>query len=278
MLTYKNSAISYWRIGTGRRIVFCFHGYGEEGGIFEFLEKYAGAEYSFYALDVPFHGRTNWNEGSGFNPEDLQNIIREILVGEPAFSPVSSTPPDKSHPSLNLLGFSLGGRMALSLYQAIPRQIEKIVLLAPDGLKMNFWYWVATQTWMGRKLFWFTMKYPGWFFLFLRILNKLKLVNTSIFKFVNYYVGDKQVRKELYNRWISLRGFKPDPEKIKSLIKEFKTPIRLVYGKHDRIILPARGEKFRKGIEEYSRLNIIDSGHQLLHEKHAEEILESLKV
>jgi pimeloyl-ACP methyl ester carboxylesterase len=174
------------------------------------------------------------------------------------------------------MGFSLGGRMALSLFQLIPDKIEKIILLAPDGLKVNFWYWLATQTKAGNRFFGFTMKKPGWFFGFLKVLSKLKLVNASIFKFVNYYIGDQEVRRLLYSRWTTLRKIRPNVKKIKLLIKENKTPVRLIYGKHDRIILPSVGEKFRKEIEDYCTLSIIHSGHQVLHEKHIEEILPAL--
>ena len=73
-----------------------------------------------------------------------------------------------------------------------------MVLLAPDGLKVNFWYWLATKHGWAISYLHFTMKHPGWFFGFLKVLNKLKLVNASIFKFVNYYIGDKEVRRLLY--------------------------------------------------------------------------------
>ena len=178
--------------------------------------------------------------------------------------------------SFSLIGFSLGGRVALSLYQAMPLQIEKLVLLAPDGLVLNPWYWLATQTWIGNKLFAFTMKHPNWFFGLLKGLNKLKLVNTSIFKFVNYYIGDTEVRRLLYARWTTLRKLKPQLPAIKSLVRTNKTTIRLLYGKHDRIILPVRGEKFRKGIEEYCTVKIIESGHQVLHERYMDYINEAL--
>ena len=151
-----------------------------------------------------------------------------------------------------------------------------MVLLAPDGLKVNFWYWLSTQTWPGNKFFAFTLKHPGWFFGFLKILNKLKLVNASIFKFVNYYIGDKEVRRLLYARWTTLRKLKPRLKKIKSLINNNKTSVRLVYGMHDRIILSSVGEKFRKGIEDHCTLSVIHSGHQVLHEKHVQEILPAL--
>jgi hypothetical protein len=155
-------------------------------------------------------------------------------------------------------------------------QVERMILLAPDGLKINFWYWLSTQTWAGNKLFALTMKHPGWFFGFLKMLNKLKLVNASIFKFVNYYIGDKEVRQLLYKRWTGLRKLKPRLKQIKSLIIGNGTQLRLVYGKHDRIILSSVGEKFKKGIESNCTIAVIHSGHQVLHEKHVKEILPAL--
>ncbi|HKB44967.1 MAG TPA: alpha/beta hydrolase [Chitinophagaceae bacterium] len=268
-LQYKNSTINYYRFGSGPRVAICFHGYGEDATTFGFLEKFAGNYYSFISIDLPFHGKTKWNEGLNFTHKDLVEILKEI-------SEFKNNGPKTINHKLTLLGFSLGGRIALSIYQAMPEQIEKIILLAPDGLKVNFWYWLATQTWLGNRLFYFTMKHPGWFFSFLKILNKLNLVNTSIFKFVNFYIGDKDVRQLLYQRWMVLRKLKPGIKKIKSFIQKNDTKTRLIYGIHDRIILPARGEKFRKEIEKQCTLAVIHSGHQILYENHAEEILPAL--
>ncbi len=259
---YKNSVISYYRFGVGPKPVICFHGYGEEAAIFGFMAKYAGNQYTFYSIDLPFHGKTEWKDGLTFTVTDLQQIVEQII--------------GTHHSTFSLLGFSLGGRVALSLYQTIPEKIEKIILLAPDGLKVNSWYWLATQTWLGNKFFALTMRKPGWFLGTLNLLNKLKLINASIFKFVNYYIGDAEVRRLLYARWTTLRKIKPDIQKIKGLIIENKTPVRLVYGEHDRIILSSVGEKFRKGIEEHCTLTVTHSGHQVLHEKHVEEILPAL--
>ena len=174
------------------------------------------AVYTFYAIDLPFHGETEWNEGLLFTVIDLQQIVFEIVDQNNSTSFGKKT-------DTHLLGFSLGGRIALSLYQAQPETIEKIILFAPDGLKVNFWYWLATQTWIGSKLFSFSMKNPGWFFGFLKVANKLGLVNASVFKFVNYYIGNKEARLQLYQRWTSLRKLKPDLQRIKDVIRQYKT-------------------------------------------------------
>lgn len=269
-LIYRNSTISYYRFGSGPKAVVCFHGYGEEASAFEFLEKYAGNQFTFLAIDLPFHGKTEWKDGMTFTPNDLHQVVERIVEQGNINHPTSNS-------KFSLVGFSLGGRIALSLYQYIPERIEKLVLLAPDGLKINFWYWLATQTWLGNKFFKLTMNKPGWFLGFLKLLNKLKLVNTSIFKFVNYYIGDAEVRRLLYARWTTLRKIKPDISIIKKNILENKTLVRLVYGKHDRIILSSVGEKFRNRIEEHCTISVINAGHQVLHEKHVEEILEAFR-
>lgn len=269
LLSYKKSSISYYRFGSGPKPVICFHGYGENARYFGFLAGAAGNQFTFYSIDLPFHGQTEWKDGLTFTPLDLQLITEEILQQ-------NHRAPQTPNPQLILLGFSLGGRVALNLYQHIPEKIEKLVLLAPDGLKVNGWYWIATQTWLGNRFFAFTMKKPQWFFGLLKLMNKLKLVNASIFKFVNFYIGDAEVRHLLYTRWTTLRKVKPDLQRVKDHIRSAATTVRLVYGKHDRIILSSVGEKFKKGIEEYCTLTIIHSGHQVLHEKHAEEIIPAL--
>ncbi len=266
--TYRNSRIGYYRFGEGPETLLCFHGYGEEAGVFGFLAKYIGSQYTIYAIDLPFHGRTEWNEGLLFEEQDLEAITRGIMgLQESATSP-----------SFTVMGFSLGGRVALSLFQSRPEWIRKMVLLAPDGLKVSFWYWLSTQTGLGNKVFAFTMRKPGWFFGLLRLLNQTGLVNASIYKFVKYYIGNREVRDLLYARWTALRKLKPDRRRIKSIIRERNCPVHLLYGQHDRIILSSVGEKFQKGIEEQCRLRVIASGHQVLHEKHAEVILQSLRV
>jgi pimeloyl-ACP methyl ester carboxylesterase len=262
LLNYKNSVVNYYRFGTGPKLVVCFHGYGENARGFEFLSHSVGSQFTLYCVDLPFHGQTRWNDGLSFTETDLLEIIEQILKN--------------SKSRFSLLGYSLGGRMALSIYKLIPEKIDKMVLLAPDGLKVNGWYWLATQTWLGNKFFAFTMERPRWFFALLRLMNRFSLVNTSIFKFVNHYISDATVRQLLYTRWTTFRKIKPDLHQVKKEINNNGTQVRLLYGQHDRIILSSVGEKFRKGIEKNCSLTIINAGHQVLHKKHGEEIVTAL--
>jgi len=263
LLSYKESLISYYRFGSGGIPVICFHGYGQNAGAFAFLENEAGSQFTFHAIDLPYHGETAWKQGLNFSLDDLWQIL-SLMPFDIESKPV-------------LLGFSLGGRVALSLYGSQSGAFRKIVLLAPDGLVVNPWYWLSTQTFAGNRLFRFTMKHPAWFFLFLKGMNKTRRLNASVFKFVKAYIGDPSLRLSLYQRWTVLRKLKPHLALIKSQIRKHKTPVKLLYGKYDRIILSSRGEKFVKGIEEYCEIEILHAGHQVLQPRYASVIAAALK-
>ena len=233
--------------------------------LFHFLKK-VSEEFTLLAIDFPFHGKTAWNEGLFFTPEDLVDILDKVIH-----------PTLLQNSNLYLFGFSMGGRVALHLLQAIPTKIGKIILLAPDGLKINFWYWLAAKTSLGNKLFLFTSNKPSWFFLLMTIADKLKLVNRSILKFANHYLHDKQMRDDLYKRWTVMRQFAPNIKKIKQDILCNNIQLRLLYGKFDKVILYKNAEKFISGIESNCILSIINSGHELLKEKNADEIIRLIK-
>jgi pimeloyl-ACP methyl ester carboxylesterase len=265
-VTYKSSKVHYYLTGNGDKILLCFHGYGESGSSFNFMEKYITDGFVLIAIDFPFHGKTVWNEDLLFTPKDLLNITEEIIQSIA-----------QKNTKIYLLGFSMGGRVALHLSQVIPTKIEKIILLAPDGLHVNFWYWFATQNYFGKKLFHFTVQHSAWFLSLLTIFNKTRLINQSIFKFTNYYLHDKQMRTDLFNRWITMRKFKPDTLKIKNNIRNNNIQIRLLYGEYDRVIRYTNAKKFMRGIESYCTLSILHSGHQLLQEKNEDAIIRLIK-
>ena len=103
-LTYKSSLIHYRKGGEGKRLLFCFHGYGESSESFAFLETPLDREFTLVAIDLPFHGKTDWREGLYLDPKDLLAIIRQIGTGLPG-----------ANQPWWLMGYSMGGRVALSL-------------------------------------------------------------------------------------------------------------------------------------------------------------------
>lgn len=252
-LYFKNSVINYYVYGSGSKLLFCFHGYAEDGTSFSFLENHLGETYTLYAIDFPFHGKTEWNEQEPLSAKDFLVILDLINP--------------KQNTSFSVLAYSMGGRIAMHLLQAIGQKIEKVILIAPDGLRENFWYKLSAQTAIGNKLFKKTMQQPRLFFLFLNGAGKIKLLNKSIVKFVHYYLDDENERLLLYKRWTVMRGFKPDLAAIKKTCVERNIQLHLLFGSFDRIILSKRANIFKK--EKNIQIQIVEAGHQLLKQKYA---------
>ena len=256
-LQYKSSLIGYHYYGSGAEVLFCFHGYGLDGSCFDVLEDVLGKRYTLFCIDLPFHGATDWKEGLSFTIEDLFGIISQLN-----FNPTKS---------FSILGYSLGGRIALQVLEDYPRFIQRVALVAPDGLRFNGWRYFSTQTKLGKRLFKFTMDYPQWFFGLVKVFYKLRLLTRPMAKFVHHHIDNGVERHILYERWTVLHDFSPDIAKIKQIIREYNIPVNLLFGEYDRVIKVSQGLSFGKD-EPLITVMEVKSGHQLLKEHLAEDV------
>lgn len=218
-------------------------------------------------IDLPFHGKTNWNENLLFTIGELIAIMEGIAQEQ-----------KRALSRFSIAGFSLGGRVAIALVPFMARQIDKLLLMAPDGIIVNFWYWLSTQNAAGNRLFKFTMNHPYWLITLIKTANRFGLVNRSIYKFSMAQVEDQQARKDLYRRWTIMRRFNCARTELKHLISDNKIAIEMIYGKHDRVMLVKTGIKFQTGIEDLCNITVLPCGHQVLHPKNAATIVTLLSV
>ena len=262
LLTYRHSQVHYYRYGQGKKYMFCFHGYGEDGESFKIFEGLMGDLFTLIAIDFPFHGKTVWEDGLLFEPTDLITIINLIK------------PADQS---MHLLGYSMGGRVALQLLQVIPELINKLVLVAPDGLHKNKWQWLSTETRIGNRLFAYCMHQPVGLLRLIDKAAKLGLFKKNLLKFIHYYLDDAEQRAILYRRWTTMRKFRPDTALLKKIILLRQTRICLLFGEYDRVILSKHGFTFSRQTSGLVQVTEIEAGHQLLREKYAPLIAEMIR-
>lgn len=257
-IPFRGSRLHYLRWGMGEEWLFCFHGYGEDASSFNFLEPVLGKRFTIIAIDMPLHGKTEWNKGLLFKPEELIGIIDTI---KPADAPI------------HILGYSMGGRVALQLLEMIPQEIRKMILIAPDGLHKNWWQWFSTQTMIGNRLFRFTMKHRSLMNVLISLGGKLRLYDISVLRFVHFYFDDASQRSILYRRWTTMRQFNPSIKRQRKSILENKIPTHLIFGKYDRVILTKHGRTLRKNAEKHITVTEIKAGHQLLKEKYLPQLI-----
>lgn len=251
------SRLQYRIMGTGSQWLCCFHGYGEDSTHFQLFEKVLGKTHTLLAIDMPFHGGSEWKDDLLFEPAELMRCI-DAITGQ-------------AH-KIQLFGYSMGGRISLSLLEMFPNRISRVVLVAPDGLHKNKWQRFATQTIIGNRLFKFTMRYPGWMLGLMELGGWTGLFNKSIIKFVRHRLDDADERSILYKRWTTLRKFKPEHDVLKPLLVLHHIPVHILFGSYDRVILPKHGYRFQQYVNEWVHVKEIKAGHHLLQEKYLHEI------
>ena len=258
-ISYKNSKIQYWKYGNGAVPLICLHGFGQDGSRFSFLQKITADRFTLFPISLPFHAGTQWNEGLLFTQKDLYEIIVLILKEN-----IEISDPQQ----VSLLGYSMGGRLALAFFEEYPSFIKNIYLAAPDGLHSNRWFWFATQTALGNRWFRQILERPHRFISLTKRLVHKRLFNAGIEEFVDYYMNNEEVRLQLYQRWTSFRKFVPHLINIKKLLVVHDIKINMLFGKTDRLIRYQTGEMFQKGYESSIRIILLDTGHHLLQERY----------
>ena len=256
-ISWCSSTLHYKRFGHGAEWLFCFHGYGEEAGSFSVFEPLLKDRFTLVALDMPFHGETDWKEGLVLSTEDLIGIINLIRPAGQSFS---------------LLGYSMGGRIALRLTEVIPQYINRTVVVAPDGLHKNKWQWFSTQTRLGNRLFAYCIRHPYWMLRLIQFGAKAGIIDQRMLKFVLHYLNGKEQRSALYRRWTTLGKLRPNLALLQESITKYKIPVRMLFGKYDNVILTKHGIQFSKNGNGWVVIKEIEAGHQLLKEKHAATI------
>ncbi|MCW3462130.1 alpha/beta fold hydrolase [Chitinophaga nivalis] len=249
-LPYLKSRFHGTREGTGTQLMICLHGFGESAAHFHPLVAGLGDVFTLIALDMPLHGSTRWEEARAFEKADLTAIVQTILEQE-------------GKERFTLLGYSMGGRLALCLLETMAGRIDGLIMLAADGLRNNPWHMFVTQTSIGNRLFKYNTYHPRIFFTLLHTWRKLGLINQSIYKFALHRMNETAKRELVYSVWTNMRRMMPDKKHCKQLLARYNVLTLLIFGKYDRVIPPVLGTRFADGTFPHKML-VLEKGHQLI--------------
>lgn len=236
-------------MGGGSKVLIAFHGFGNDAAIFAPIAQLLQEAYTIVAIDLPGHGLSRWTDPY-FRKKDLMAIVQGIKN-------------DFGVEKLSLLGYSLGGRVCLNIVEQQPNWIDKLVLLAADGLEKNYWYQIATRNPIGKVIFKSMMQQPEQWLNRVDFLRKYKIIDESRFKFARINLTDEKVRHQLSYVWPVTSKLVVNIAAVKWNLNKYKIETHVFMGKHDRIFPPVQGERFVKNLKT-AHLHILDSGHNLL--------------
>lgn len=255
---FRETKLYFNRIGTGKKNLLLFHGFGQDHQAFKKIEEQIQQEYTIYSFDIFFHGLSQWNKGE----QPLEKFFWKDLVAE--FLKIYEIQ------SFSLLGFSMGGKFALAILEAFPERTDRIFLLAPDGIKTNFWYSLATYPTAFRKIFKSMIHQPQRFKAIENFAVTIGLIDKGIVRFIESQMDTPEKRSRVYHAWVVFRHLKFDMKEIAATMNSNKIKVLVIVGKYDKIITTENMDHLVKKLNDY-RLEILETGHNGV-------IQESIKV
>lgn len=249
IVKYKDHEIECLKMGRGKKLLIALPGFGQDAHVFQHWLPYLKGEFTLIAINLPGKGRTKW-KSSSIRPKDLMAIIQGIRN-------------DFGVERFDLAGYSLGGRICLTIAELQPNWIEHLVLLAPDGLQKNLWYHWATRNVLGKLLFKQIIDKPARWLGRLEWLKKYKLVSEAAFKLAQKTLSDPSKKEELGYIWPLTRYLVPNIPQLRWRLDKYKVRLHIFIGRGDKIILPIQGEKFVKKLST-AHFHLLEQGHRLL--------------
>ncbi|MBL7798722.1 MAG: hypothetical protein JNJ90_19650, partial [Saprospiraceae bacterium] len=78
-LELNGANIHCLRFGEGPQLLVALHGFGDRARLFAILEEALSERYTVVAIDLPFHGQTEWPNRT-FSKADLLAVVRQIML------------------------------------------------------------------------------------------------------------------------------------------------------------------------------------------------------
>jgi len=257
-------SLEYKVFGSGKKHVICFHGFAREANDFLVFENLYGKDFTFISINFFLHGKSTFDEVNRVKRHPITKyewlkIIKKLMA---IFELEKAI----------FMGYSMGGRLILTLLEIAPQIVESLFLIAPDGIKLNPWYRFSSKTAIGRNAFKLAVKNPNALFPLALSLVKIGVLPKKVVKLAQDNFSTENQRNLVYKTWTASRLLLPNLDLVKQNIAKHNIKYQLIFGKYDKFIRLPLAQIFMKDIEAFGQLKVVNFGHVLLIDKVVEII------
>lgn len=267
---HKNVNLHYYKYGNGPAVMFAFHGFGMRGTQFEVLVPALEEQYTIYSFDLFFHGKTELYKASvelvrkGLSVKEFGQSMLEFMKTIGA-----------EGKKISLLSYSIGSLMAWSLIETMPRQIDAVFFIAPDGIEPNKLLKMGSQNPLVNRLFYQLVYRPKTVMFALRTLNRFHYIDGSLFRILSREFESTETRLTCYNAITYYSRMSFDADSLAHRLNSNAIRSYFYFGKEDKLF-PARiGYAFAEKLKRVN-LHVFEAGHELVNESLTELMKEQL--
>lgn len=246
----EDSRITYQKYGDGPAVLLAFHGFGQDHTAFSPLEIAIEGRFTLYAIDLFFHGNSQYTESGLLTKTKWSQLMNRFMAAQ-------------SIDRFSLIGFSLGGRFALATAEAFADRLDQLLLIAPDGITLNRWYWLATESRFGRWLFRYTLRHLSMLTTVGQAFTTLGLLNRTVMRFAGISLATPEQRTLVYTSWTRFRQIHSDMNTVAELLNKQSVRVRFFTGAFDRIVPGSYVLPLTRRLRHYE-LTVLKTGHNRL--------------
>ena len=252
-------------------VVIAFHGFARPLEDLRAAHEAWPHPHTMVSIHLPHHGDSGPLPGSGpddrpMEPEAFNRIIDAIISRE-----------IPNAGNRTLLGYSIGGRIALSLMVDRPSAWHKVVLLAPDGLKQSPFYAITVHTQLGRWAWFWMDRQERLVWNASNALLKWGLISKHLHGFIYFHSSSHAMRIMVWKGWRSHRRCWPSHRAIKFALKQ-APHVAFVFGAYDKIIPVRNANRLRRMTRALSNVTFqtVRSGHNMLKPEAMDAVVHSI--
>lgn len=238
------------KFGHGAQLLVALHGFSDRARMFAVLEKTLADRFTIVAIDLPFHGQTEWNKRD-FSKGDLLRIIAQLLEAE-------------GRTRCSLMGFSFGARLAQAMLPEFVSILDHLYLLSPDGVNTKGLDAAErTPMWVRRLLF-RMLKHPAGFVSIADLGKNWGLVPAFTHKFITNNLNRPKRIQRLFGCWFSMDSFKVLRLEIPKILRETGLPTEVYLGANDTLVDKKSLKKLFKDLPNVHFNVLKNEGHRIV--------------
>ena len=256
-----------------KTIVVAFHGFDRNSKeMFNFSPLFEETT-AMLSVSLLHHERS-----TPIAPKNLDEALKPSVLIQAIESYISLNFATPENIKLVLLGYSMGSRIALTLFEKFPWKFSQIIVLAPDGLKMGNLYRFVVNTRLGKYCWRLIDKNPELNRWLIDNLRSMRLISQHKHRFSIYHTNTPEIRRRVAFSWAAHQLFWPNKNKLSKTIHENITPekkIYFIFGRRDKIIPFSWSKPLRNSLKkttEGAHFLVVSSGHVMRHRSIVNEI------
>lgn len=244
--------LHYLKIGNGPNTMIAFHGLGRDATMYRNYESLFPS-YTIYSIALYYHESTWEYQGYRMDEQLWAHIFEQFLQ-------------EHGICRFSLLGFSLGGKVALYTYQLFGHLVDGLHLIAPYGIKQSMAeHLVQKLPFVYRKLEKYVHQ-PAFFMKLLDTFQRYRLINPTILEITRKQMDTWESRYRIYYTMLLYGAIRLDLEEIKQQLENSGIPVTFYLGSYDQILTFRALYKLVHTLQNLS-LHVLPGGHSAMPDK-----------